>query len=125
MAKPAVFPVDAKLARLAFYAISAKDKELGKKFATGVFEKYWAKSEEVTQPDHLKRLVDSLGVDTSVLEAALNDSDAKAAMIASTNAAVESGAFGMPWFRVGDQVFWGADRVLHIDKYLEYKASKA
>ncbi len=59
------------------------------------------------------------------MEGALGNADAKAAMIASTEAALESGAFGMPWFRVGDQVFWGADRVSHIDKYIEFKAKQA
>lgn len=125
MAAPAVFPVDAKLARLAFYAISATDKELAKKFADGVFDKYWAKSEEITDAAHLKDLTDRLGIDAAILDSALTDPAAKAAMIASTEAAVESGAFGMPWFKVGDQVFWGADRVSHIDKYLEFKSKAA
>jgi len=124
MAKPAVFPVDAKLARLAFYRIAAKDAELAKKFAFGVMEKFWAKSEEITEVEHLAPLAESLGIDKSDLEAAMSDADAKTAMIASTNEAVESGAFGMPWFKVGDQVFWGADRVSHIDKYLAFKAGK-
>ncbi|MBL4907333.1 MAG: DsbA family protein [Sneathiella sp.] len=122
MTAPAVFPTDAKLARLAFYVISAKDKELAKNFADGVFDKYWTKSEEITEISHLTDLTDSLGIVAADMEAAASDPNAKAAMIESTDAALKSGAFGMPWFRVGDQVFWGADRVSHIDKYLEFKA---
>lgn len=120
MAKPAVFPVDAKLARLAFYHLNARDPERAKKFMLGVFDKYWAKSEEITTVENLA----DLGIETSELEAALADQDAKAAMIEATNAAVDSGAFGMPWFVVGDQVFWGSDRVPHIDQYLAYKSGK-
>lgn len=124
MAKPAVFPVDAKLVRLAFYRLNARDPDLAKKFMLGVFDKYWAKSEEITTVAHLSGLAGELGIETSELEAALEDGDAKAAMIEATNAAVDSGAFGMPWFVVGDQVFWGSDRVPHIDQYLAFKAGK-
>ncbi|MEH6404493.1 MAG: 2-hydroxychromene-2-carboxylate isomerase [Sneathiella sp.] len=125
MAPPAVFPVDAKLARLAFYAVSEKDSEMGKKFAEAVFEKFWAKSEEITELSDLEGIAKDLGIDFSLIEGALTNGDAKAAMIASTEAAVESGAFGMPWFRVGKQVFWGADRISHIDQYLGFKAKKS
>jgi len=125
MSPPAVFPVDAKLARLAFYAVSEKDTELGKKFAEAVFEKFWAKSEEVTEVSDLEGIAKDLEIDMSLIEGALINADAKAAVIASTEAAVESGAFGMPWFRVGNQVFWGADRVPHIDQYLSFKAKKS
>lgn len=125
MASPAVFPVDAKLARLAFYAISEVDVALGKKFAEAVFEKFWAKSEEVTDASDLEDIAKDLGIDFSLIEGSLVNADAKAAMIASTEAAVESGAFGMPWFRIGSQVFWGADRIPHIDQYLGFKATKS
>ncbi|GLQ07730.1 2-hydroxychromene-2-carboxylate isomerase [Sneathiella chinensis] len=118
MAKPAVFPVDAKLARLTYYRLAEKDPAVARKFALGVFDKFWAHSEEITDVAHLADLMKSLDVDPAELDAALGDDAAKAAMIASTQAAVDCGAFGMPWFRVGDQVFWGADRVAHIDQYL-------
>ncbi|MFT6556561.1 2-hydroxychromene-2-carboxylate isomerase [Sneathiella sp.] len=123
MSKPAVFPVDAKLARLAFYRLSAQDKDLGKAFAQGIFDKFWAKSEEITEPEHLEDLAKELKVDLSEIAEALTDADAKAAMIASTQAAIDCGAFGMPWFKYGEQVFWGADRIPHIDQYLAFKAA--
>jgi len=121
--KPAVFPVDAKLARLAFYALNKSDKELAKKFAAGVFEVFWVKGMEITEPAHLENLASSLDLDADFLVNAAQDQDAKVDMIAATNSAVDSDAFGVPWFKIGDQVFWGADRVSHIDKYLENQAS--
>jgi len=124
MTKPAVFPVDAKLARLMFYHLAEKDADVATKFARGVLDYMWGQGKEITTPEHLADLLKSLGVDPAELPAALEDKDAKAAMFASTEAAVESGAFGMPWFRVGSQVFWGADRVPHIDKYLAHKEAK-
>ncbi|WP_169568571.1 2-hydroxychromene-2-carboxylate isomerase [Sneathiella limimaris] len=123
MAKPAVFPIDAKLARLAFYRINRSNPELAKEFAKGVCRRVWAESKEVTAPEHLIELAKSLGIDESEITEAAEDADAKAEVIAATTAAVECGAFGVPWFKVGDQVFWGADRIAHIDQYLAFKAA--
>jgi 2-hydroxychromene-2-carboxylate isomerase len=124
MAKPAVFPIDAKLARLVFYRINRKDPALAKEFAKGVSRRIWAESKEVTAPEHLIDLAKPLGISESDVRGAADDPDAKAAVIASTTAAVEAGCFGVPWFKVGDQVFWGADRIPQIDQYLAFKASK-
>ena len=124
MAKPAVFPVDAKLARLIFYRVSRKNTTLAKEFAKGVSRQLWAESKEITTPEHLMELAKSLGISETDVMAAANDTDAKADVIAATTAAVESGCFGVPWFKVGTQVFWGADRIAHIDQYLAFKTKK-
>ncbi|MEH6494806.1 MAG: 2-hydroxychromene-2-carboxylate isomerase [Pseudomonas marincola] len=123
IAKPAVFPVDAKLARLVFYALNKTDKALAKKFAEGVCDLFWGQGKQITMPEHLVNLARSLGLDLEFLARAAEDQEAKAAMIEATKAAVESGAVGMPWFKVDDQVYWGADRISQIDQYLEDKAA--
>ncbi|MEP3244740.1 MAG: 2-hydroxychromene-2-carboxylate isomerase [Sneathiella sp.] len=119
--RPAMHPVDAKLARLAFYRLSAKDPALGKSFVKGVFDQFWGRGEDITTADQLAGVMKNLGQDESELEASLSDNEAKTAMIAFTQEAIDSGAFGMPWFKVGDEVFWGADRIPHIDQYLASK----
>lgn len=123
--RPENHPVDAKLARLAFYRLAAKDEALGKKFATAVFDQFWARGEDITGVEQLSDIVKELGVDEAELTASLEDAAAKKQMIEFTQAAIDSGAFGMPWFKVGDQVFWGADRISHIDQYLAYKANNS
>ncbi|WP_025899858.1 2-hydroxychromene-2-carboxylate isomerase [Sneathiella glossodoripedis] len=125
MAKPAVFPVDAKLARLVFYRINRSDPEKAKEFARGVSRQLWAESREITAPEHLSELAGSLGVSMDEVIAAADDAEAKSAVISATTDAVESGCFGVPWFKVGEQVFWGADRIAHIDQYLAYKSGQS
>ncbi len=123
LTRPSVHPVDAKLARLAFYRLSAKDPELGKTFVKAVFDQFWGRGEDITGVEHLAGVMKEIGESEGELTAALDDAAAKQQMIDYTQAAIDSGAFGMPWFKVGDQVFWGADRIPHIDQYLAYKAA--
>ncbi len=123
LTRPSVHPVDAKLARLAFYRLSAKDPELGKTFVKTVFDQFWGRGEDITDVEHLSGVMKEIGESEEELTAALTDDAAKKQVIDYTQAAIDSGAFGMPWFKVGDQVFWGADRIPHIDQYLAYKAA--
>ena len=37
---------------------------------------------------------------------------------ANTAEALERGVFGAPFFIVGDEMFWGQDRLPHLDWYL-------
>ncbi len=43
---------------------------------------------------------------------------AKDALRATTDEAVEKGAFGAPTFAVGDQLFWGNDRIVLLERHL-------
>ncbi len=54
------------------------------------------------------------------LDAALIDriGDAKAALIAATDEAISLGVPGAPTFQVGDETFWGQDRLLFVEKAL-------
>ncbi len=54
----------------------------------------------------------------AVLEAA-RDSEAKQALKQATDAAVERGVFGAPTFFVGDEMFWGNDRLHFVEAALE------
>ena len=47
--------------------------------------------------------------------------DAREELIASTNGGLERGAFGAPTFFVGDEMFWGKDRL----DFLELELSRS
>ncbi len=43
-------------------------------------------------------------------------------MIAATNDAVHDGCFGMPWFMLDGEAFWGHDRLGQMEKRLQETA---
>jgi 2-hydroxychromene-2-carboxylate isomerase len=52
-----------------------------------------------------------VGMDTSELEAGLSDPEVKSALRAATDEALALGVFGVPTVVIGEQLFWGDDRL--------------
>lgn len=59
----------------------------------------------------LSQILDSLGQDGQALLAAAEADDVKQALRARTTQAQQRGVFGAPTFFVGDEMFWGNDRL--------------
>ena len=74
-----------------------------------------------TQPSSLtlSQGAAALGIDKEALGAALQDGEVKARLRTEVEAALEKGVFGAPFFILGDEHFWGCDRMDHLDKWLE------
>lgn len=62
--------------------------------------------------------MDAEGLDGAKLWALGNDPESKAMLRASTDEAVERGAFGSPTFFVGDEMFFGHDRLDYAEEEL-------
>ena len=48
----------------------------------------------------------------------MQSKEVKEKLISNTNNAVKNGTFGMPTFFVGDQIFYGKERLAQIEKIL-------
>ncbi len=55
------------------------------------------------------------GFDGAALAAAYNDADIKQELMVRTQAAVDRGAFGIPTFFVGDDMFFGKERLHQVE----------
>jgi 2-hydroxychromene-2-carboxylate isomerase len=76
-------------------------------FSRRLFHAYWAEDRDLNDPAVLTAITG----DPVLVERAHNDSDLKQALIDSTDDARQAGACGAPFFVVGDQLFWGQDRL--------------
>jgi len=120
---PSPFPTDAKLPRLMFYRLKAQDPVRAVSFAKAAFAQYWGQGQDIAKPEHLAPLLDALNIPQSELEAAAGDAAARQAVLDMTGHAVGINAFGTPTFVIDGEMFWGADRLHHIDLWLERRAN--
>ncbi len=58
------------------------------------------------------------GLDAEAILEATQDPEVKAELVANTERAVERGVFGIPTFFVGDEMFFGKDRLGQVEEEL-------
>jgi len=80
-------------------------------FTRAVFAANYAEQKDISDETNLCAIVDGLGVDADGAMAAANGPEIKEALRAQTEEAKARGLFGAPSFTVGDELFWGNDRL--------------
>jgi 2-hydroxychromene-2-carboxylate isomerase len=80
-------------------------------FSRAVYRANFVEDRDIADPAVIGAILCQIGQDeTAVLQAALAPAN-KAALAARVEQAVEKGIFGAPSFLVGDELFWGNDRL--------------
>jgi 2-hydroxychromene-2-carboxylate isomerase len=64
--------------------------------------------------DAVRARIDAAGLDGASLLALADDPDVKAELVANTESAVARGAFGIPTFFVGEEMFFGKERLAQV-----------
>jgi len=119
VAFPKVFPVNSVLALRAGIAASEQGKGAG--FALAVMRAYWAGGSDISQPEVVSTVAGSVGLDGAALLLQAQAQPVKDQLRANTEEAVKRGAFGAPCFFVGEQMFWGNDRLVLLEEFLRGK----
>jgi 2-hydroxychromene-2-carboxylate isomerase len=88
------------------------------RLAHPLFEAAWALDQDVNDPAVLARCATAAGFDAAALAAAVGDAETKDALRAHTDEAIRLGVFGAPAFVVGDELFWGNDRLHFVEQAL-------
>ena len=66
----------------------------------------------------LRPVASALGVDPEQFIALADSAEVRQELIAETDAGLARGVFGAPTFVVGEEIFWGKDRMDFIDEEL-------
>jgi len=83
-----------------------------------VFRAMWSEGQNVADAEVLRGVLEKLGIDADHVFTRCQEPGIKDALRASTDEAVERGAFGAPTFFVGDQIFFGNDRLDFVEEAL-------
>jgi len=76
----------------------------------------WAEGRDLTDMAVLAEVVAAQGLPAEGLEERLQEPDLKADLRALTDGALAAGVFGVPTFLHDGELFWGHDRMEHLEK---------
>jgi 2-hydroxychromene-2-carboxylate isomerase len=88
-------------------------------YCRAVFNAIWVESLNMNDPAVVAEALREAGFDAQALIALASEQATKDALRAGTEAAVARGVFGAPTFFVGDQMFWGQDRLDFVKEALQ------
>ena len=106
---PRVFPVNSVKAMRGCLWLEPQGKLLP--FATAVFEAYWAREEDISQDAVLLKICNQVGIDGDAFLAGIAQPAIKAQLKANTEEVIARGGFGSPTLYLGDDMYFGNDRL--------------
>jgi 2-hydroxychromene-2-carboxylate isomerase len=115
------FPVNTlKLMRL---AVAAEALGCGPQIIDAMYSAMWEQARDMRDADEVAAVLREAGLDGVALLSRAQDPDIKARLAANTQSAFERGAFGSPSFYVGDQLFFGKDRLKDVEEEIVRQSS--
>ena len=100
------------------HAHAAIEQGVFEAFHTAVWPAFWVESLNLGDPEILADVLSRSGLDATGLAERSLAPEIKEAVRATTDEAVSRGAYGAPTFFVGDQMFFGNDRLLFVERAL-------
>ena len=99
-------------------AIAAQRLGVFERYVDEVFRHMWADPKKLDDPAVLRAALVESGLDADRILALTAAQDVKDALLANTQHSVERGTFGSPTFFVGDEIYFGKDRLRDVEEVL-------
>ena len=91
-------------------------------YVDAVFRHMWEEGRKMDDPEVIRAALDASGIDGARVLARIQEQDVKDKLLQNTEASVARGTFGAPTFFVGDEIFFGKDRLRDVEEEIEAKA---
>jgi 2-hydroxychromene-2-carboxylate isomerase len=98
--------------------VAARRANVGDVYLETVLKAMWEDGQKMDDPVVVAAVLSAAGLDAKALLEATQDPDVKGELAANTNAAAARGAFGIPTFFVGDEMFFGKERLGQVEEEL-------
>ncbi len=104
-------------------AVAAQQLGVFEAYVDAVYEAMWVEGLKMDDPAVIRQAFADAGLPADKLIELMGDPAVKARLIENTEAAVAHGVFGSPSFLVGDELFFGKDRLRDVEEELMVRAS--
>ena len=98
--------------------VAARRTGVENAYLEAVLSAMWEQGLKMDDPEVVAGALTAAGLDARALLEATQDPEVKAELVANTEAAVARGVFGVPTFFVGDEMFFGKDRLGQVEEEL-------
>lgn len=108
---PERFPLATMAAARAYYAFEPDDRDGSHAFARNVMAAYFAEGRDITDLEVLASIATGCGLDGGTLAERIADPAIRQRLRSETETAIDRGVCGAPFLFVGNEPFWGNDRL--------------
>ena len=85
-------------------------------YVDAVFHHMWEAPKKMDDPAVIRAALEASGLDAARILARIQDQDVKDALLRNTEASVARGSFGAPTFFIGDEMYFGKDRLRDLEE---------
>ena len=97
-------------------SIAARELDVFDRYVDVVFDAMWTSGLDLGQPEAIAATLGEAGLPVDALLALSQTPEIKQRLLDNTQAAFESGAFGSPSLLVGDELYFGKDRLREVEE---------
>lgn len=97
-------------------AVAAQKLENFEPYVNVMFAAMWEQGRNMNDPAEIIDVLKTAGLDPDTLLETSQQADVKSGLLANTQSAFERGAFGSPTFFVGNEIFYGKDRLREVEE---------
>jgi 2-hydroxychromene-2-carboxylate isomerase len=113
------FPINTLTLMRAAVGLQMRQPDRLLPFGDAVYKAIWVDGRNMNDAAEVGRVLQDAGFDPQAVLALTQDPEVKEQLKSVTQQAVARGVFGAPTFFVGDQMFWGQDRLDFVKEALQ------
>jgi 2-hydroxychromene-2-carboxylate isomerase len=99
-------------------AIAARTLGVFERYVDEMYRNMWAEPKKMDDPDVFRAVLDQAGLPTARILELIETQPVKDELLANTQRSVERGTFGSPTFYVGNEIFFGKDRLRDVEEMI-------
>jgi 2-hydroxychromene-2-carboxylate isomerase len=85
-------------------------------YVEAVFRHMWEEGKKMDDPEVIRTALDASGFDGAAILARIQEQEIKDKLLKNTEASVARGTFGAPTFFVGEEMFFGKDKLRDVEE---------
>ena len=89
------------------------------RYVDEVYRHMWSEPKKMDDPAVIREALEASGLDAAGILEGIQQPEVKALLLSDTEQSVARGVFGSPSFFVGDELFFGKDRLREVEREIE------